>query len=48
MGVGGVRSQGENGPREGVGQGYRSDEGRLGSGKSGLHVWLPGEGLGVT
>jgi hypothetical protein len=31
-----------------VDQGYCGDEGRLGSGKSGLNVRLPGEGLGVT
>ena len=34
MGVGGVLSQGENGPRKGVGQGYRGNEGRLGGGES--------------
>jgi hypothetical protein len=48
MGVGSVHSQGENGPQEGVGQGYSSNEGRLGSGDRGLHVRLQGEGLGVT
>ncbi len=48
MGVGGVRGQSENGSWAGVGQGYRSDEGRFGDGKSGLHVWLSGEGLWVT
>ncbi len=48
MGVGSVCSQGENGPREGVGQGYSGDEGHLGGGESGLHVRLPGEGLVIT
>ena len=30
VGVGGVSSQGENGPGEGVGQGHLGNEGRLG------------------
>ncbi len=48
MGVGGVSSQGENSSGEGVGQGHRSDEGRLGGGESGFKVRCPGEDLGVT
>jgi hypothetical protein len=48
MGVGGVHSQGENGPGEGVGHGQSYNKGRLGGGERGLHVQLPGEGIGVT
>ena len=45
VGVGGVSSQGENGPAERVVQGHCGDEGRLGGGESGFHVRCPGLGL---
>ncbi len=46
MCVGGVSSQGENSPGEGVGQGHRGDEGRLGGDERGLHGRHPGRTLG--
>jgi hypothetical protein len=48
VGVGGVSSQGENGSGEGVSQGHIGDKGCIEGGESCLHIWCPGEGLGVT
>jgi hypothetical protein len=48
-GVGGIRRQGEDGPEQGVSQGYHGDQGRFGGSESGIHaVRQPGVFLRVT
>jgi hypothetical protein len=48
VGVGGVSGQSEYRPGQGVRQGNGGDEGFLGGGEGGFHVWRPRKGLGVT